>query len=102
MKNINSHIVTSNKEQVKIATDLKTNSDMLIDMKRYITERQNNKIEAELALIYERINGDEYVSSIMLIVISIIIVSVMIQHYDMINITTIPIYRNCYLNNTEL
>jgi len=75
---------------------------MLTDMKRNIVERQNKKIEAELALVYERISDDEKISSFMLIIMSILLVSVMIQHYDMGNITTVPIYRNIYLNSTEL
>jgi hypothetical protein len=101
-KTLQSHIVIGNNEQVKFTVELKSQSDMLTDMKRYIVERQNKKIEAELALVYERISDDEKISSFMLIIMSILLVSVMIQHYDMGNITTVPIYRNIYLNSTEL
>ena len=101
-KTLQSHIVIGNNEQVKFTVELKSQSDMLTDMKRYIVERQNKKIEAELALVYERISADEKISSFMLIIMSILLVSVMIQHYDMGNITTVPIYRNIYLNSTEL
>lgn len=101
-KTLQSHIVIGNNEQVKFTVELKSQSDMLTDMKRNIVERQNKKIEAELALVYERISDDEKISSFMLIIMSILLVSVMIQHYDMGNITTVPIYRNIYLNSTEL
>jgi hypothetical protein len=104
-KTLQSYIVIGNNEQVKFTVELKSQSDMLTDMKRYIVERQNKKIEAELALVYERISDDEKISSFMLfmlIIMSILLVSVMIQHYDMGNITTVPIYRNIYLNSTEL
>lgn len=101
-KTLQSHIVIGNNEQVKFTVELKSQSDMLTDTKRYIVERQNKKIEAELALVYERISADEKISSFMLIIMSILLVSVMIQHYDMGNITTVPIYRNIYLNSTEL
>ena len=101
-KTLQSHIVIGNNEQVKFTVELKSQSDMLTDTKRYIVERQNKKIEAELALVYERISDDEKISSFMLIIMSILLVSVMIQHYDMGNITTVPIYRNIYLNSTEL
>ena len=100
-KTLQSHIVMGNNEQVKFTVELKSQSDMLTDMKRNIVERQNKKIEAELALVYERISDDEKISSFMLIIMSILLVSVMIQHYDMGNITTVPIYRNIYLNSTE-
>jgi hypothetical protein len=102
VKTLQTHIVMGNNEQVKFTVELKSQSDMLTDMKRYIVERQNKKIEAELALVYERISDDEKISSFMLIIMSILLVSVMIQHYDMGNITTVPIYRNIYLNSTEL
>jgi hypothetical protein len=102
VKTLQSHIVVGNNEQVKFTAELKSQSDMLTDMKRYNTEIQNKKIEAEFELVYERISGDEQVSSFMLIIISILLMSVMIQHYDMGNITTVPFYRNFYLNSTEL
>jgi len=102
VKTLQTHIVMGNNEQVKFTVELKSQSDMLTDMKRNIVERQNKKIEAELALVYERISDDEKISSFMLIIMSILLVSVMIQHYDMGNITTVPIYRNIYLNSTEL
>jgi len=101
VKTLQTHIVMGNNEQVKFTVELKSQSDMLTDMKRNIVERQNKKIEAELALVYERISDDEKISSFMLIIMSILLVSVMIQHYDMGNITTVPIYRNIYLNSTE-
>jgi hypothetical protein len=95
VKALQSQIICNDKHQVKYDEKLSSQADMLI-------ERQNDKIEKEIALIYERIIGGEQVTSFMLIIMSILLVSVFIQHYDLGNVSNYNVYRQFALNSSEL
>ena len=91
VKALQSQIICNDRHQVKYDEKLSSQANMLI-------ERQNDKI----ALIYERIIGGEQVTSFMLIIISILLVSVFIQHYDLGNVSNYNVYRQFALNSSEL
>jgi hypothetical protein len=95
VKALQSQIICNDKHQVKYDEKLSSQADMLI-------ERQNDKIEKEIVLIYERIIGGEQVTSFMLIIMSILLVSVFIQHYDLGNVSNYNVYRQFALNSSEL
>lgn len=105
LKTIQSQIVIKENELETHATELKTYHEMLFEMKHYITselEDIDNRTERELADVNNQIICGEQVNSFVLMIMSILLVSVIIQHYDMANLSEYRVYKHFTLNSSEL
>ena len=105
LKTIQGQIVLK-ESQLEINTaELKANHDMLFKMEYFFTNELKeieNIAEREFADVNRQIITCEQVNSIVLTIMSILLVSVMIQHYDMSNLSDYQVYKLFTLNSSEL
>lgn len=105
LKTIQGQIVLK-ESQLEINTaELKANHDMLFKMEYFFTNELKaieNIAEREFADVNRQIITCEQVNSIVLTIMSILLVSVMIQHYDMSNLSDYQVYKHFTLNSSEL
>lgn len=105
LKTIQGQIVLK-ESQLEINTaELKANHDMLFKMEYFFTNELKeieNIAEREFADVNRQIITCEQVNSIVLTIMSILLVSVMIQHYDMSNLSEYQVYKHFTLNSSEL
>jgi len=105
LKTIQGQIVLK-ESQLEINTaELKANHDMLFKMEYFFTNELKeieNIAEREFADVNRQIITCEQVNSIVLTIMSILLVSVMIQHYDMTNLSEYQVYKHFTLNSSEL
>lgn len=105
LKTIQGQIVLK-ESQLEINTaELKANHDMLFKMEYFFTNELKaieNIAEREFADVNRQIITCEQVNSIVLMIMSILLVSVMIQHYDMSNLSEYQVYKHFALNSSEL
>lgn len=105
LKTIQGQIVLK-ESQLEINTaELKAHHDMLFKMEYFFTNELKeieNIAEREFADVNRQIITCEQVNSIVLTIMSILLVSVMIQHYDMSNLYEYQVYKHFTLNSSEL
>ena len=105
LKTIQGQIVLK-ESQLEINTaELKAHHDMLFKMEYFFTNELKeieNIAEREFADVNRQIITCEQVNSIILTIMSILLVSVMIQHYDMSNLSDYQVYKLFTLNSSEL
>ena len=105
LKTIQGQIVLK-ESQLEINTaELKANHDMLFKLEYFFTNELKaieNIAEREFADVNRQIITCEQVNSIVLTIMSILLVSVMIQHYDMSNLSDYQVYKHFTLNSSEL
>ena len=105
LKTIQGQIVLK-ESQLEINTaELKANHDMLFKLEYFFTNELKaieNIAEREFADVNRQIITCEQVNSIVLTIMSILLVSVMIQHYDMSNLSEYRVYKHFTLNSSEL
>lgn len=105
LKTIQGQIVLK-ESQLEINTaELKAHHDMLFKMEYFFTNELKeieNIAEREFADVNRQIITCEQVNSIVLTIMSILLVSVMIQHYDMSNLSDYQVYKHFTLNSSEL
>lgn len=105
LKTIQGQIVLK-ESQLEINTaELKAHHDMLFKMEYFFTNELKeieNIAEREFADVNRQIITCEQVNSIVLTIMSILLVSVMIQHYDMTNLSEYQVYKHFTLNSSEL
>jgi len=105
LKTIQGQIVLK-ESQLEINTaELKAHHDMLFKMEYFFTNELKaieNIAEREFADVNRQIITCEQVNSIVLTIMSILLVSVMIQHYDMSNLSEYQVYKHFTLNSSDL
>ena len=105
LKTIQGQIVLK-ESQLEINTaELKAHHDMLFKMEYFFTNELKaieNIAEREFADVNREIITCEQVNSIVLTIMSILLVSVMIQHYDMSNLSEYQVYKHFTLNSSDL
>ena len=105
LKTIQGQIVLK-ESQLEINTaELKANHDLLFKLEYFFTNELKaieNIAEREFADVNRQIITCEQVNSIVLTIMSILLVSVMIQHYDMTNLSEYQVYKHFTLNSSEL
>ena len=105
LKTIQGQIVLK-ESQLEINTaELKAHHDMLFKMEYFFTNELKaieNIAEREFADVNRQIITCEQVNSIVLTIMSILLVSVMIQHYDMTNLSEYQVYKHFTLNSSDL
>lgn len=105
LKTIQGQIVLK-ESQLEINTaELKANHDLLFKLEYFFTNELKaieNIAEREFADVNRQIITCEQVNSIVLTIMSILLVSVMIQHYDMSNLSEYQVYKHFTLNSSEL
>lgn len=105
LKTIQGQIVLK-ESQLEINTaELKANHDLLFKLEYFFTNELKaieNIAEREFADVNRQIITCEQVNSIVLTIMSILLVSVMIQHYDMSNLYEYQVYKHFTLNSSEL
>lgn len=105
LKTIQGQIVLK-ESQLEINTaELKANHDLLFKLEYFFTNELKaieNIAEREFADVNRQIITCEQVNSIVLTIMSILLVSVMIQHYDMSNLSEYQVYKHFALNSSEL
>lgn len=105
LKTIQGQIVLK-ESQLEINTaELKANHDLLFKLEYFFTNELKaieNIAEREFADVNRQIITCEQVNSIVLTIMSILLVSVMIQHYDMSNLSDYQVYKHFTLNSSEL
>jgi len=105
LKTIQGQIVLK-ESQLEINTaEIKAHHDMLFKMEYFFTNELKaieNIAEREFADVKRDIITCEQVNSIVLTIISILLVSVMIEHYDMSNLSEYQVYKHFTLNSPEL
>ena len=105
LKTIQGQIVLK-ESQLEINTaELKANHDLLFKLEYFFTNELKaieNIAEREFADVNRQIITCEQVNSIILTIMSILLVSVMIQHYDMSNLSEYQVYKRFTLNSSDL
>ena len=105
LKTIQGQIVLK-ESQLEINTaEIKAHHDMLFKMEYFFTNELKeieNIAEREFADVNRQIITCEQVNSIVLTIMSILLVSVMIEHYDMSNLSEYQVYKHFTLNSPEL
>ena len=105
LKTIQGQIVLK-ESQLEINTaELKANHDLLFKLEYFFTNELKaieNIAEREFADVNRQIITCEQVNSIVLTIMSILLVSVMIQHYDMSNLSEYQVYKRFTLNSSDL
>ena len=96
IKRIQQQIVICENNHIKHLKNLKDYNKLSDKVIREI-DLQNNHIDKEFTKVYVRINNDEQVNYFLIIIMSILLVSIAMQHYDMVNMSE---YQN--ISNTEL
>jgi hypothetical protein len=105
LKTIQGQIVLKESELEIHSTELKAHHDMLFEIEEFVTSELKaieNIAEREFAEVNHQIITCEQVNSIVLMIMSILLVSVMIQHYDMTNLSEYQVYKHFTLNSSEL
>jgi hypothetical protein len=105
LKTIQGQIVLKESELEIHSTELKAHHDMLFEIEEFVTSELKaieNIAEREFAEVNHQIITCEQVNSIVLMIMSILLVSVMIQHYDIMNISEYQVYKHFTLNSSEL
>ena len=105
LSTIQSQILLKECQLESHANELKTYDKMIFEMKHYITselEDIETTTEREFAHVNSQIICGEQVNSFVLMIMSILLVSVMIQHYDMANLSEYQVYKHFTLNSSEL
>ena len=105
LKTIQGQIVLKESELEIHTAELKSHHDMLFKMEEFFTSELKaieNIAEREFADVTHQIVTCEQVNSIVLMIMSILLVSVMIQHYDMTNLSEYQVYKHFTLNSSEL
>jgi len=102
---IQEQVVLKERELEIHTTELKAHHDMLVEMKDFFTSELKaieNITERAFADVNHQIITCEQVNYMVLMIMSILLVSVMIQHYDMTNLTEYQVYKHFILNSSEL
>ena len=105
LKTIQGQIVLKERQIEIHTTELKAHHDLLFKLEYFFTNELKdieNIAEREFADLNRQIITCEQVNSIVLTIMSILLVSVMIQHYDMSNLSDYQVYKHFTLNSSEL
>lgn len=105
LKTIQSQIAIKESELETHTSELRAYHEMLFDIKDFITselEDIDNRTEREFADVNRHIICGAQVNTIMMITTIILLISVMIQHYEITNLSEYQIYRHFTHNSSEL
>lgn len=105
LNTIQGQVVLKERELEIHTAELKAHRDMLFEMKDFFTNELKtieNIAERAFADVNHKIITCEQVNSMVLMIMTILLVSVMIQHYDMTNLIEYQLYKHFTLNISEL